>query len=107
MHTEQSGEEGERAVSCSKAGGVSDREDVNLYLEKLKKIMKNMLKDVSETSDVDLLLEEAMILAGPSVGETDPVCMAQIEKLEMKFRCNFEKKMKKLRIEKEKGGERP
>lgn len=107
MHTEQSGEEGERAVSCSKAGAVSDREDVNLYLEKLKKIMKNMLKDVSETSDVDLLLEEAMILAGPSVGETDPVCMAQIEKLEMKFRCNFEKKMKKLRIEKEKGGERP
>lgn len=62
-------------------------------LQKLKRILKNMLLDFSNASDVDFLLEEAKLLAGVS-DEMESVCNKEIARIETKFRRKFEKRLK-------------
>ncbi|XP_061171882.1 uncharacterized protein LOC133181383 [Saccostrea echinata] len=69
-------------------------------LSKLKRIHRNMLKDIKESSDVDFFLEEAKLLSGFSE-EMETAAREEILNIETKFRSKFEKKMKKILPEKD------
>lgn len=72
---------------------IFNEKNMSNSLKKLKRILKNMLLDFSNASDVDLLLEEAKLLAGVS-DEMESVCNEEIARIETKFRRKFEKRLK-------------